>query len=588
MNRLELKLAKRFLSFRGESIKIEVLAFDAAGNPVDPGTLDFNSSRPQDFSVDAAGLVKALVDDGFAEIRVSLGDVSAVVLVSVASQITGGTGGGGGGGSVPPQENVRGTVGFSYSNAPVLTGLSAGYGPAESQITLSGSGFSPTAEFDKVLIGDSPAEIVGTPTADSITVEVPEGALGPQDVSVTVGGQTSNLLSFRRNIGEFQVNDFSNFNSNITLRRTAVALDAEGDFVVSWASLDAGGDYYDVKFQRYDSAGTALGNESLANTFTTARQATPALAMDADGDFVIAWHGYGQDDSNYGIYAQRFNAVGVPQGSEFRVNTYTSTPQEKPVVAMDSGGDFVITWQSREQDGDSSGIFAQRFNAAGSALGSEFRVNTNTTNLQTNPSVALDDAGDFVISWESRALEGDYYDVQAQRYNSAGEPQGSEFRVNSNQSDSQRFASVGMDADGDFVVAWSSQLQDGSNSGIYAQRYNSAGLAQGNEFQVNSYTTSNQTFPTVSVAADGAFVIAWESNGQDGNGKGIYAQRFDSHGLIVGCEFQVNSYTNSTQNLPAAALADSGAFVIIWHSDGQNGFLTGVYAQRYAADGEAQ
>ena len=38
---------------------------------------------------------------------------------------------------------------------------------------------------------------------------------------------------------------------------------------------------------------------------------------------------------------------------------------------------------------------------------------------------------------------------------------------------------MAMDADGDFVVAWTSQDQDGSSTGVYAQRYNAAGLPQG-------------------------------------------------------------------------------------------------------------
>ena len=39
------------------------------------------------------------------------------------------------------------------------------------------------------------------------------------------------------------------------------------------------------------------------------------------------------------------------------------------------------------------------------------------------------------------------------------------------------------------VITWSSYGQDGSQSGVLAQRYNAAGVAEGGEFQVNSYTT---------------------------------------------------------------------------------------------------
>src|SRR5687767_635397 len=67
---------------------------------------------------------------------------------------------------------------------------------------------------------------------------------------------------------------------------------------------------------------------------------------------------------------------------EFQVNTYTSGPQRYPAVAMDADGDFVVVWQSNQQDGNSDGIFAQRFNAAGLPQASEFKVNFHISGAQ--------------------------------------------------------------------------------------------------------------------------------------------------------------------------------------------------------------
>jgi hypothetical protein len=97
--------------------------------------------------------------------------------------------------------------------------------------------------------------------------------------------------------------------------------------------------------------------------------------MDADGDFVIAWQSFAQDGSNYGVYAQRYNAAAVPQGTEFRVNTHVSDRQESPSVAMDGQGNFAVLWQSNLQDGAQRGVYGQAYNAAGIAQGGEFRVN---------------------------------------------------------------------------------------------------------------------------------------------------------------------------------------------------------------------
>ncbi|MGL5094775.1 MAG: Ig domain-containing protein, partial [Planctomycetia bacterium] len=103
------------------------------------------------------------------------------------------------------------------------------------------------------------------------------------------------------------------------------------------------------------------GGEFLVNTHTTQGQLLPSVAMDANGDFVIACISGGQDGSFSGVYAQLYNAAGVPQEGEFLVNTFTTDSQSRPSVAMDADGDFVVAWGSYGQDGSGSGVYAQRY-----------------------------------------------------------------------------------------------------------------------------------------------------------------------------------------------------------------------------------
>src|SRR5207253_2788466 len=144
-----------------------------------------------------------------------------------------------------------------------------------------------------------------------------------------------------------------------------------------------------------------LGPEFRVNTFTTGGQRAPRVAANAVGDFVIAWQSQNQDGSGYGVYAQRYSAAGVPLGVEFPVNTFTTGDQRIPWVAMGAAGDFVVAWASDGQDGSSFGIYAQRYDASGVPLGAEFRANTSTLNSQYAPAVAAGAAGDFVVAWTS-------------------------------------------------------------------------------------------------------------------------------------------------------------------------------------------
>ena len=69
------------------------------------------------------------------------------------------------------------------------------------------------------------------------------------------------------------------------------------------------------------------------------------------------------------------------------------------------------------------------------------------------------------------------------------------------------------------MILWQSNIHDGDGDGIFAQRYDASGSKLGREFQVNTNTTGNQQFPVVTDLKDGNFVISWQS------GTRIYGQR---------------------------------------------------------------
>jgi hypothetical protein len=388
---------------------------------------------------------------------------------------------------------------------------------------------------------------------------------------------------------EFQVNSFTP-GDQTTYSDRAVATDANGNFAVTWRSYNQDGSGWGVYAQRYNAAGAAQGGEFRVNTVTAGDQSRPVIAMDSAGDFIVAWTSTGQDGSGDGIYAQRFHADGSRIGVELRANTSTAGNQWDPSVAMDGGGNFVIAWTSNGQDprsvpnkkdSVSDGVYAQRFNADGTRIGGEFRVNTYFADSQQNPAVATDPAGDFVVAWQSLGQDGDNWGVYAQRYNAAGSPQGGEFRLNAYTTSSQLGPVVSMDGLGNFVAVWESFGQDGSMYGVFARRFTAAGAARGVEFEVNSYALDQQLDASVAVAPDGGFAITWQSNGQDGSGYGIYAQQYDAFGAALGGNFQVNSFAAGDQTIPSVAVQPNGEFVILWASSGQDGSGSGVYARLF-------
>jgi hypothetical protein len=366
-------------------------------------------------------------------------------------------------------------------------------------------------------------------------------------------------------------------------RHPEIALDADGDSVVVWVSEGQDGEGAGVYAQRYDATGAAQGGEFRVNTTTAAHQQQPRVAMDADGDFVVVWTGTGPGDAE-GIFAQAYDAAGNARGGEFRVNTTTAGSQRDPAVALDADGDFVVVWTSVGQDGDGGGIYGRRYSAELTARGGEFRINTRTGGHQEAPRVALDAAGDFVVVWTSQGSDGSGAGVAARRYRANGTALGSEFRVNTTTAGTQEAPSVSLDADGDFVVAWHGN-GTGDSAGIFAQRYNASAVRQGSQFRVNTTTAATQWFPRVALDADGDFVVAWSGFGADIDDQyDIYAQRYDAAGNRRGDEFRVNSYVVGMQHLPALALDADGDFAVAWFGNSRDDGIA-VLAQRFEDSG---
>lgn len=363
----------------------------------------------------------------------------------------------------------------------------------------------------------------------------------------------------------------------------AVASDDNGRYVIVWSGSGAG-DTSGVYARRYNASGP-LGPSFQVNTVIAGVQAEPAVAMDNAGNFIVVWSSNGTDGSGWGVYGQRYDAAGNPLGGEFQVNVTTAGNQNQPSVAADADGDFVVTWTSANLDGMGLGIAGRRYNAAGIPQGAQFIVNSYTDGDQVLSAVAMDDAGNFTVVWQSDYSPTSSIGIFMQRYSAAGSAVGFLTVVNTTTNGYQLAPSIGMNGAGTYVVAWTSDRldgvpQDGDGRGVFAQRYTSAGAKTGLEFGVNATTAGHQQYPSVAVATTGEFVIAWESAAQDGSGWGAYAREYTAAGVSIGAEFRLNTTTAGAQHGVAVAMVGGGDYVGVWSGSG-TGDGDGVFLQRY-------
>ncbi len=351
-----------------------------------------------------------------------------------------------------------------------------------------------------------------------------------------------------------------------------VSIADDGSFVVVWEK-----DEFEIRGAKYDSDGS-FETSFQVNTDTGPQQGEPTIAMDSDGNFVVAWR-----HNTDGIVYREFDSGGNPTSVELQASLNTNGLAQ-PDIAMNAASDFVITWVDPNGDGSSSGLKAY-WSDIGS-VGVVFNVNTYTSGSQTNPSVSINDSGEFVISWSSQTPD---YNIRAQRYDSNGDPVDSEFQVNTYTSNSQFYPAVSINQFGDFGIVWaSSNGQDGDDLGIFGQGFSRDGEFLGPEFQLNSTTNGIQFVPELGMDDNGDFTVVWRHYNSLYYSYEIRGKQYtvQSDPTSKTEDFQVNEYTSNRQQNPSVATDDFGNTVVVWQSYGQDGSNDGIYGKILDADGQ--
>ena len=215
----------------------------------------------------------------------------------------------------------------------------------------------------------------------------------------------------------------------------------------------------------------------------------------------------------------------------------------------------------------------------------EFAVNSYTAANQTAPAVSTFADGGFVVVWGSADPTQDGSDsaIKAQLFDSAGRKVGAEFLVNSAASGAQFTASVATLSDGRFIVTWVTNISDDGSDGIKAQLFSRDGDPIGGEFLVNTSTWSSHFGASVAALANGGFVISWD----DWYGFEAKAQIFDATGAPVGGEFRLNTNAGATEDSAEITALANGGFVATWRTTATSADGSGdaVKAQLFDASG---
>jgi hypothetical protein len=308
----------------------------------------------------------------------------------------------------------------------------------------------------------------------------------------------------------------------------------------------------------------SLGVESLVNTTTRNAQFESDNASSANGTSVVVWTDT-FSSTDHDIRAQVYNANGSPRGPEIAVSL-SGLDEGDPAVAMDANGNFTVAWRQTQPGGDTN-VVAQRFNSNGVALTGVVQVGAGTFR-ETDPDVAMDPAGNFAVSY-TRNTNNNNPDIFAKQYASNG------VLLNvvnvATTAKAETRSSIAMAPDGRFDVAYQLQFS-GSDDDVLVNRYGPTGTLFGTNAVATS--GEREQAPSISMDNFGNAVVAYQKFDPGFLGFGgdwdIKARRISgTTGNLVGGEINIRN-TGSDEVNPSVALrrGGSGGFVVAYDRSG--------------------
>jgi hypothetical protein len=302
--------------------------------------------------------------------------------------------------------------------------------------------------------------------------------------------------------------------------------------------------------RRYGLDGTPRGS------FQAGRGYYNDVAGNETAGFVVAWWDWDEARS----YAQRFDAEASPVGESFALSPPPDADARNlnPVVAVNRQGAIAACWKRWIFDDDPrNAFFARVIGPDGTDLVPTFKVADFIGIHEYPAAIAMNDAGEFAIAWESAPVPSTYYHVYVQLFAPDGTPIGDPISLGQGNN-----PGIAMNLDG-FVVTLSGLLRS----------YDLQGLLRYESPLEGSADTS------VAMNPAGAITAVWDD--WTGNqSRGIFAQNFDADGA-AGAPYQVNEQTGGMFFEPRVAMSERGEVVLAWPRESiiEHHFTMDVFAR---------
>ncbi len=271
------------------------------------------------------------------------------------------------------------------------------------------------------------------------------------------------------------------------------------------------------------------------------------------------------------------------------INAKGDGNQLLPAVAVNrTTGAFVAVWEddSSSDDGtDNHDIEGRIFCPGGCQDTNQFTVNTTTKGQQRNPDVAMDKDGNFVVVWEDDYESDGTYQIYMRGFDAKGKERFATKTVNSDDAGQQYTPSIAMAPNGNFVVAWEDQSVNAKTPQIYIRGFKADGTELFHDRNTMDSVSGSRIAPDVAMDKDGKFVVTWQDDTDGNDLYQIYAKGFNADGSERIKAFTVNTNDAGQQYTPAVAMNASGDFYIVY-DDNQSSSVHHINARGFDASGK--
>jgi len=240
------------------------------------------------------------------------------------------------------------------------------------------------------------------------------------------------------------------------------------------------------------------------------------------------WSGLDNLANQWGVFAQRQSTAGEPVSSVVPLGDLSSSVQSTPKVAA-IGQSLLAVWVAEDSDGEGYGVVGRKLDALGLPTGPVIRVSEPSQGDQVSPSVAAIGQSGFIVTWATYSENGDLGEISARYLDTNGSPLGPPFLVNVTTAGKQGYPQVASDSSASVLIAWESWGQDGDGNGVFARRFD-ASRTGSEEFQVYQAGAGWQYLTGVEPGSSGGFEVKWQVYSPSGSDLGTWGQRISATG----------------------------------------------------------